>query len=185
MSGPVLSENAEDVLSSIRRLVSGGEPGGTRETRAPVGGRPLLLTPAQRVDAPAGEDVRRAPAATEDGAPYVLTQRVDTDTAQDPAPDETLDWHDSDAAWAGEPAQGRELDMPGEERPGSQDLTAESRALDRVAERALVDDAALRDLVAEIVREELTGEFGDRVTRNVRKLVRREINRVLSGHKVD
>jgi len=39
--------------------------------------------------------------------------------------------------------------------------------------------------VAEIVREELTGEFGDRITRNVRKLVRREINRVLSGRNDD
>ena len=65
MSGPVLSENAEDVLSSIRSLVSGEETGGTRARRDGV---PLLLTPAQRVDAPAGEDVRRRPAAMDDRA---------------------------------------------------------------------------------------------------------------------
>ncbi len=35
------------------------------------------------------------------------------------------------------------------------------------------------DLVAEIVREELTGDLGERITRNVRKLVRREIHRAL------
>ena len=37
------------------------------------------------------------------------------------------------------------------------------------------DDTALRELIAEIVREELVGEFGDRLTRNVRKMIRREI----------
>lgn len=38
----------------------------------------------------------------------------------------------------------------------------------------------LRDLVAEIVRAELQGALGERITRNVRKLVRREIMRALS-----
>lgn len=42
------------------------------------------------------------------------------------------------------------------------------------------DEDALRDLVAEIVREELAGALGERITRNVRKLVRREIMRTLS-----
>jgi len=44
-----------------------------------------------------------------------------------------------------------------------------------------LDEAALRRLVAEIVHEELGGEMGERITRNVRKLVRREINRVLTS----
>ena len=44
-----------------------------------------------------------------------------------------------------------------------------------------LDDAALRRLVAEIVHDELSGELGERITRNVRKLVRREINRVLTS----
>jgi len=33
--------------------------------------------------------------------------------------------------------------------------------------------------VIEIVRQELQGELGERITRNVRKLVRREIHRAL------
>lgn len=179
MSDPVLSENAEDVLASIRRLVSGEEADETRQTRAPARLEPLLLTPEQRVAPPAGEDTRRGAAATEDSAPYRLTQRIDTEPAEDRAADETLDWHDGDES------EGRDRDMRGAESPGSHDLTAESRALDRVEAGALVGDAALRELVAEIVREELTGEFGDRITRNVRKLVRREINRVLSGRNDD
>ncbi|RLJ60542.1 hypothetical protein BCF46_0744 [Litoreibacter meonggei] len=44
---------------------------------------------------------------------------------------------------------------------------------------SVIDEAVLRDLVAEIVRQELTGELGERITRNVRKLVRREIHRAL------
>ena len=46
----------------------------------------------------------------------------------------------------------------------------------------LFDEEMLRDLVAEIVRQELQGALGERITRNVRKLVRREIHRALSAH---
>ena len=48
-----------------------------------------------------------------------------------------------------------------------------------------LDDEALRALVSEIVREELTGPMGERITRNVRKLVRREIYRILSSQEFD
>ncbi|MEZ5779106.1 MAG: hypothetical protein R3E44_12175 [Paracoccaceae bacterium] len=46
---------------------------------------------------------------------------------------------------------------------------------------ALVDVEVLRDLVAEVLRQELQGPLGERITRNVRKLVRREINRALES----
>ena len=48
----------------------------------------------------------------------------------------------------------------------------------------LVDPDALRALVGEMIREELQGEMGERITRNVRKLVRREINRVITEQEV-
>lgn len=48
-----------------------------------------------------------------------------------------------------------------------------------------LDEEALRALVAEVVREELTGPLGERITRNVRKLVRREIYRILSSQEFD
>jgi hypothetical protein len=47
------------------------------------------------------------------------------------------------------------------------------------ADDVVIDADALRDLVAEIIREELQGALGERITRNVRKLVRREIARAL------
>lgn len=50
---------------------------------------------------------------------------------------------------------------------------------------AVIDEEMLRDLVAEIVREELTGAVGERITRNVRKLVRREIHRAMLSREFD
>ncbi|SIO04482.1 hypothetical protein [Vannielia litorea] len=44
---------------------------------------------------------------------------------------------------------------------------------------AAIDEARLADLVAEVVRAELRGRMGERITQNVRKLVRREIARAL------
>lgn len=46
---------------------------------------------------------------------------------------------------------------------------------------AEMDVESLRMMVVQIVREELAGELGQKITRNVRKLVRREINRVLAS----
>ncbi|GGB25038.1 hypothetical protein [Allosediminivita pacifica] len=48
-----------------------------------------------------------------------------------------------------------------------------------IATPELPDAEALRPLVEQVLREELQGELGERITRNVRKLVRREIRRVL------
>jgi len=52
-------------------------------------------------------------------------------------------------------------------------------------EPALLDEGALRELVAEIVREELQGGLGERITRNVRKLVRAEIQRAFAARDLD
>jgi len=49
------------------------------------------------------------------------------------------------------------------------------------AEDAVLDEEILRDLVRDIIREELQGGLGQRITRNVRKLVRAEINLALAG----
>ena len=47
------------------------------------------------------------------------------------------------------------------------------------------DEEMLRDLVSEIVRSELQGTLGERITRNVRKLVRREIHRALTAQELE
>ncbi|MCJ7871502.1 hypothetical protein [Phaeobacter sp. J2-8] len=48
-----------------------------------------------------------------------------------------------------------------------------------------IDEDTLRTMVAEIVRSELQGALGERITRNVRRLVRREIHRALANQDLD
>ncbi|KAF0116945.1 MAG: hypothetical protein FD150_35 [Rhodobacteraceae bacterium] len=50
---------------------------------------------------------------------------------------------------------------------------------------AVLDEAALQDIVRQTLRQELQGELGERITRNVRKLVRAEINRALMARDLD
>jgi hypothetical protein len=45
----------------------------------------------------------------------------------------------------------------------------------------MIDEESLREIVSDIVRKELQGSLGERITRNVRKLVRREIYRALEA----
>lgn len=68
---------------------------------------------------------------------------------------------------------------------GSEDASDAGTAGGWYSDEALIDEAALRDLVAEIVRQELQGALGERITRNVRKLVRREIHRALMSQGLD
>ena len=63
--------------------------------------------------------------------------------------------------------------------PAPEDTTATGEAIAALA--ALPDDEAMRLLIARMIREELQGDLGERITRNVRKLVRREIKRALTS----
>lgn len=54
-----------------------------------------------------------------------------------------------------------------------------------LSDEAVLDEEALRDLVSELVRDELQGALGERITRNVRKLVRREIHRALASMELE
>ena len=62
-------------------------------------------------------------------------------------------------------------------------LLVDSAPIDALASgegSVTVDEAALRKMVRELIREELQGGLGERITRNVRKLVRSEIARALA-----
>lgn len=52
-------------------------------------------------------------------------------------------------------------------------------------DEAALDEEMLRDIVRDIIREELAGALGERITRNVRKLVRVEINRALAAREFE
>jgi hypothetical protein len=66
--------------------------------------------------------------------------------------------------------------------PPSTDIDADAFALREVAE---INEEVLETLVADIIRKELQGPLGERITRSVRKLVRREINRALTSQDFD
>ncbi|MDJ0826174.1 MAG: hypothetical protein QNJ16_11790 [Rhodobacter sp.] len=61
----------------------------------------------------------------------------------------------------------------------------EEPAMDFYGEDALIDEDALREMVSNLVREELQGVLGERITRNVRRLVRREIQRAMALRDLD
>jgi hypothetical protein len=81
---------------------------------------------------------------------------------------------------AGQPEDGGQDYGDWEDRIYNLDTEAEVAGLSFDTDTQEIDEELLRDMVAEIVREELQGALGERITRNVRKLVRREIMRALS-----
>ncbi len=52
-------------------------------------------------------------------------------------------------------------------------------------EDGTLDEETLREMIAEILREELQGALGQRITRNVRKMVRREIRLALAAQDLE
>ncbi|SIO32016.1 hypothetical protein SAMN05444722_1414 [Rhodovulum sp. ES.010] len=223
MSETAKSREVEDVLSSIRRLVSD-------EPTTAVAERPacLLLTPALRVPPePATpepdangtrpalrlDQAQRADAAPARGPretwPLFLTEPQPPESAEpvraseaDDCDAATLeqriaeleaavagcddDWEpDGTEALAAATGWGRpdraapagETDVPPAEVP--------PQANDDIADTVLIDEEMLRDLVTEVVRGELQGALGERITRNVRKLVRREVSRALAARDLE
>lgn len=240
MSDPMSSREIEDVLSSIRRLVSRDTP--PRPETAPQDR--LVLTPALRVPDEAGgpSDDAMEPSAEgngeaaqgEDELASLERTIADLEAAVagraeewDPdgsEPRDTATKTEGAEAAEAEPDKVHRLSPPPaqaeEKRPESEDdaATAESiRALlagnapeaptshtgaaeaaraepagsdpatgtGTGADTADLDEDALRDLVARIVREELQGRLGERITRNVRKMVRAEIARALASRELD
>ncbi|SEN04272.1 hypothetical protein SAMN04488077_11159 [Roseovarius tolerans] len=91
---------------------------------------------------------------------------LSSDPDLDPADEQTSDAY----------AQAWDTDEPKENRTSENAFSLDD---------AVIDEDTLRDMVAEIVRQELQGTLGERITRNVRKLVRREIHRALTSQDFD
>ena len=136
--------------------------------------------------------------AWEDDVEFDATGALVSDTLKEPdydAPqDGSVGWSDTTASSA-EPEE-RIVDSPFAARVTAADAAVEDTT-DEPTTAAQHDDAApfgadeyldeemLRDLVSEIVRSELQGALGERITRNVRKLVRREIHRALTSQDLE
>lgn len=104
-------------------------------------------------------------------------------------PTRSMKWRDAneqatsrEAAMANEPVKEQVIATP-PQAAGHEQL--ENDVADMFSDEGFIDEEALRDLVADIVRKELQGPLGERITRNVRKLVRREIQRALTTQQFD
>lgn len=71
-------------------------------------------------------------------------------------------------------------------RPDMLKLSAQDRLTDGEGNPLTVlDEAALQKIIRQLIRDELKGVLGERITHSVRKLVRAEINRALAAHALD
>lgn len=232
MSDPVVNAEVEDLLSSIRRLVTDVKPSEMPVSTRIKSPERLVLSPEQRVD------LQPVAAPEPDVAPLILTESdvVTVDVAEreaeaptaEPTPDAAAffnlsedsianrhtrleatiaeleaavlhtgaewepDGSEVNAAPAADPWDGAAKDetppaVEAEAAIKTEDDTAEEYDdFDDIAQEvASVDEAALRQLISEILQDELRGPVGQRITRNVRKLVRREIYRVLALEELD
>ncbi|CTQ33117.1 hypothetical protein [Jannaschia rubra] len=236
------TQDIEDVLSSIRRLVANDGP----TTRGTADGPALVLESQNRViesedpfqaiptlaqqerddldaeylsgsvpdDMPDFSDILRDLPDEILDEPFddLSTDAVtDTEAASD-GPDGTVIWAEDELRDVGADAP---LDFTASREPEKDDFAAADFAavyaedadyeematdaptspsadvepeevdLSDLATVDLLDQDALRDMIAEIVRQELSGELGERITRNVRKLVRREIRLMLASDEFD
>ena len=238
-------QNVEDMLSSVRRLVSDELP---RMPRAepPKGPTALVLTEAQRIEPPLmGHNSRRKsledriaeleaavanssddyePDGSEDleqhrpnsivfrptrpvtKPPLQLTDVVSEETviARAEVSEEAPDEDESPEIVQ----EGVELAVTEAVTETVADMAEDALGQDETFERALAEAVGveeitpdedsspstehapdvpddLRPLISAIIREELQGELGERITRNVRKLVRQEIQRALTVREIE
>ncbi|MEX0280658.1 MAG: hypothetical protein AB3N13_05635 [Arenibacterium sp.] len=101
---------------------------------------------------------------------------ADTDNSARPV--NTIPWEDD----VSEPQSAASPKMP---ELLETEVVADSEPEPQDEEPAILDEESLRVLVSDIVREELQGALGERITRNVRKLVRREIHRALTAKELE
>lgn len=235
MSEPMTSGEIEDVLSSIRKLVSED----LRPVPRPPARMPqaepdkLILTPALRVAEGSAEALATLAAADapEPTRRLRLDSMVSSFAAQVTPPADGWEAETGDATvtrLVRPPAPTPDRPVPGEAFPdaAAEDDTGEGRGItdaeivdataagslhfawqarraglgdddepptqdpeadvlhgpDDAAEAPMpeIDADALADMVRDILREELQGALGERMTRNIRKLVRAEVARIVT-----
>ncbi len=239
MSEAMSSVEIEDVLSSIRRLVSEDLRPGNRGAAAKKPDEKLILTPAFRVVAevaPSVASVDPAPPKTslprlhlgaspviedlaakleraveaqdvewesETGDPQPMVAQMEwTETgwapvapAAAPQPEPVPSWAQTDvedlADALDDPPPSQAIVEPDAHWADMAEAEAMAELRDEIAEDApfaadvrpevTFDEQVLRDLVRDLIREELQGSLGERITRNVRKLVHAEIARALAA----
>lgn len=170
MSDQTKDSHPDEVLSSLRRIVSDDSVRSARPVMpvrvtpaAPVAVPRLMLTPALRVDTPKPEVPSPPPGRMARLEAALLAEDRRYETAP-PAEEEAPFLHAEDTAEPADP-------FPWAQEPDEPEAEA--------AEEIRRDEDILRALIRDVLREELQGEMGLRVTRNLQKLVRAEVARAL------
>ena len=189
-------------VSGVEAETENDASAGERQSQDSTNGEPPLGLEAQAAEfeaAVAGRDDQWEPDGTSDDAlagrpvPPLDWHDVSEDSDQDADEDDLSAEPDWDAQDSGsvDPAEDWE-DVSSHEAHGRFDETLTDNSGDDEDEpqglsldESMLDEDSLRDLVSEIVRQELQGALGERITRNVRKLVRREIHRALTSQDFD
>ncbi|WP_103256247.1 hypothetical protein [Tabrizicola aquatica] len=219
MPGSLTSNEIEDVVSSVRRLVStdqrprAAKPAPDKLLLTPSlrvvpeaeAIKPLILTGADRADLDASaaeaewveEPLWGAPEAPL--AELALTAE-EAELVEDPVIEARM-WPEAEDGWfeAPEPVEAAPV-VPFPRAAAPVDAAASaaehedddidvadvlSAAMLEDESIRVMDEAELHSLVRDLVRQELQGSLGERITRNVRKLVRAEVNRALAARALD
>ncbi|WP_071674170.1 hypothetical protein [Nioella nitratireducens] len=141
---------------------------------------------AQEPDADAPPEAQPEVDETAEVDPLEALETVVTEFSGSPDPADPADWSDlasgSEAAETTAASDGAQVFGAS---PDFEDLGSDSPFTFPDESDGFVDEDTLREIIAEVVREELQGEMGVRITRNIRKLVRREIRLALSAQDLD
>lgn len=156
------------------------------ETQADKSGAPTAAAVETAPSEPTAERESAAADATEAAARFTVSQAVSR-AVRDVVEKESRKAVAEMASDAAGTAAQRDAPQSGHVPPGAEPANSDAPAEgarnpatseDLMSELA-IDEDLLREMVSEIVRQELQGALGERITRNVRKLVRREIHRAI------
>ena len=190
MSDASRQSDVDDVLSPIR----GPMAEGAERSAAPP--ERLVLTPALRVPDREG-DAAPAPSAALESRIAKLEAFVSGhgDTRDAPGAGASAPRDMAPGEGGAVPADGSadeagQADVPSADEPADDGSMHPAAGPDPDGTTAAdtadtVDEAALRETVRALIREELRGELGQRITRRVRKLAHQEINRALAGREFE
>lgn len=181
---PTLAERIAELEAAVGNTPAEWEPDGSEDQAQHAPNAVVLpLNPAARRHAEADTGPRTNEAD--------LVFAVPGDTESDAPEDELANDAGGDETFSHGSPKSEELTPPGVPVPTATFRHRGQPPAPNEPEQAagddpaILDEAALRDLVAEIVREELQGGLGERITRNVRKLVRAEIQRAFAARDLD
>lgn len=170
-----LEETIAELESAITHRADEWEPDGSEP--APV----MDWSSARAEDTPFLSRRHVGPVSTRRAAPSVPREMKSAPQPQAPGPDVEDQQLLSGPQSVAEPQE--QSATTANSQPESADPAAKSVEVTAPmpSPEALVDEDMLRRLITEVLREELRGPLGDRITGNLRKLVRREIFRALAS----